>query len=676
MKKKLFLIPIIVMLCIVYINFNRNNVIVNKKIYTEGNNDTVYIDWMKSDKTRGQLKNVFFEDDGYVAVGTETDPTGGSLQLKYVVKYNFDGDVLWQKDLESYLYCFNYSIKLKDGYLLLGSSKVNYTEQASIVKVDKNWNFIWQKNYDGNISDKLYSALEVEDGYVIAGRLENFAYIMKTNYNGDIIWKRRFDASDAYATFSSIIETNDGYVAVGNRYSENNYYDAITLKTSKNGDIIWQKEWGGLGYDDFQTIIDEEDGYIVFGESYKNPFAAYGEIKESEGGTGIVIVKYSKDGNILWEKVERPIDSDGKSYVESAIKDDNGYVVVGAETGSWGRMHAMISNFDKNGDLVWKKHFSNGSPCYLNYVVKIDGGYVAAGVVKSPNREFIVKFSNQFKIENKINEVINSNIVYKNYNMGDMIKYRGEDYYIVGEDSSNNNYLTLLKSEPLTNEDLDKFSSEIKFEKGEKYGLVPYYSSSTCNSKDNKSGCTNQYEYSNIKKILDNWASEFNDDLIEVDGYKVRLLKYYNVYAASTDDGSCIHYIDVPNWLYNNYYSYWLMNTIDDKEDSVIAFGNDSTMCTREVYKAKAVRPVINLKKCVVEDNCSVDEPEKNIEDKEPEKPIIETKVEHEKEPEKEKTIIKAENTFKTVSYVIIIIGSLLIIGGYIFYKKIKKINN
>ena len=120
MKKKLLLIPIIVMLCIVYINFNRNNVIVNKKIYKEGNNDTVYIDWMKSDKTRGQLKNVFFEDDGYVAVGTETDPTGGSLQLKYVVKYNFDGDVLWQKDLESYLYCFNYSIKLKDGYLLLG----------------------------------------------------------------------------------------------------------------------------------------------------------------------------------------------------------------------------------------------------------------------------------------------------------------------------------------------------------------------------------------------------------------------------------------------------------------------------------------------------------------------------------------------------------------------------
>ena len=87
-----------------------------------------------------------------------------------------------------------------------------------------------------------------------------------------------------------------------------------------------------------------------------------------------------------------------------------------------------------------------------------------------------------------------------------------------------------------------------------------------------------------------------------------------------------------------------------------------------------AVRPMLNVKKCSIDGGCYEEDVETECEE-EPQI-IVEPEERIEKEPEKEKTIIEAENTFKTVSYVLIIMGSLLIIGGYIFYKKIKKINN
>ncbi len=39
------------------------------------------------------------------------------------------------------------------------------------------------------------------------------------------------------------------------------------------------------------------------------------------------------------------------------------------------------------------------------------------------------------------------------------------------------------------------------------YGILAYYSSNTCNANDS-SGCTNKYDDSDIKHIVDGWAND------------------------------------------------------------------------------------------------------------------------------------------------------------------------
>ena len=67
-------------------------------------------------------------------------------------------------------------------------------------------------------------------------------------------------------------------------------------------------------------------------------------------------------------------------------------------------------------------------------------------------------------------------------------------------------------------------------------GGIAYYSSDECWSTyswygssisvngTNVSGCRNDYASSDIKRVVDNWAKDKLDDLVEIDGYKARIL--------------------------------------------------------------------------------------------------------------------------------------------------------
>ena len=326
--------------------------------------------------------------------------------------------------------------------------------------------------------------------------------------------------------------------------------------------------------------------------------------------------------------------------------------------------------------------------------------------------------------------ICNKILAFEEYQLGDKINYKGEDYYVISYSGENTNYVTLLKEKSLTVDELYKYGRDesgklfvnknvintndpekVIYEFDNNIGGIAFYSSDGCSSlyyyngssisisDSDNSKCVNKYNSSDIKKVVDNWAKDkiSISDLIEIEGYKTRILNRRDIYISlgpvSYDYGD--YNLRDKEWFSDLTLSVplWTMSRAGNNsfEIEIIYYGSINK---ENVFYISAVKPVINLKKCAIEDKCQEEvlekelekiieeekEPNKiieeeldnNIEVKEPDNIIIETKV----EPEKEKTIIETENTFKTVSYVIIIIGSLLIIGGYIFYKKIKKINN
>ena len=127
---------------------------------------------------------------------------------------------------------------------------------------------------------------------------------------------------------------------------------------------------------------------------------------------------------------------------------------------------------------------------------------------------------------------------YKVYNVGDEITYKGMKFYVVSASGAKEASVTALKETPLTTSEVTTYgvghinrytpSSQGVAYNENGYGGMTYYSSDTCKS-GTETGCTSDYDDSDIKYAVDAWANDkFNDGVLKTDtlGYKARLLTF------------------------------------------------------------------------------------------------------------------------------------------------------
>lgn len=175
----------------------------------------------------------------------------------------------------------------------------NY-ENSEIVlfKLDSMANIEWQQCYGGSENESVKHIIEVEDGYMLACKVNSgdgdmtgsgFHYgtspqgnvlpdvwIVKINFEGIIQWHKCYGGTAAeYA--NSIFATNDGGFIViaetesndgdvSGKHQPHGYFSDIwVFKINATGDLIWQKCFGGLGYErlDWSGVIDNGDGSYV-----------------------------------------------------------------------------------------------------------------------------------------------------------------------------------------------------------------------------------------------------------------------------------------------------------------------------------------------------------------------------------------------------------------------------
>ncbi len=208
---------------------------------------------------------------------------------------------------------------------------------------------------------------------------------------------------------------------------------------------------------------------------------------------------------------------------------------------------------------------------------------------------------------------------YKVYNVGDEITYKGMKFYVVSPSGTSEDAVTALKAEPLSYEEvttygvghINRYTDSSKgiavYKEG--YGGMTYYSSDTCKS-GNETGCTSDYDDSDIKFAVDAWA---NDKLTDTDlkadalGYKARLLTYEELtttlgYTPAAKDvtGMSLNSESTPSWVYNNNYYYWTMSPFQDEANRVWvidASGGVSARNVWDIFLSYVVRPVVTFSK-------------------------------------------------------------------------------
>lgn len=201
------------------------------------------------------------------------------------------------------------------GYLITGASESSDFDITNsrgsydywVIKLNASGEILWQKSFGGTGVDQSRSIIKTEDnGYIIAGNSFSDDIDIESNYgssdfwlvkiddNGNTIWKKNYGGLDFdYAT--NIKKSRDGFAVSGYSKSSNNDLkvnygdnDFWVIKIDEQGDMIWQKNFGGSGLDLAYDVVESPEGHIyVVGETESTDF----DITENKGGTDLLIVK-------------------------------------------------------------------------------------------------------------------------------------------------------------------------------------------------------------------------------------------------------------------------------------------------------------------------------------------------------------------------------------------------
>lgn len=313
------------------------------------------------------------KDGGYIATGVAGRgyPISDSSQL-LIVKYTPNGNVEWVKYKGGTDYEKGFAVRqLADGgYIVAGhaaSSNGDVTSNhqpgktdAWLIRLDESGETIWDKSFGGVKNDSAYALIQTADnGFLIAGASESSAgevtgnnglsdaWAIKTDKNGNLIWKQNI-GSAGYEAFYSAVENSDGtYTLAGYTTSAtiggiNNHgeKDLLLVKLAQNGSVLWTKLFGGSKQDEgFSIRKTIGNGYLVSGYTESNN----GDVSGNNGQSDAWILLLSPDGELIWQKcIGTEYDELGGAAIQVSEHD---FILTGT-----GR---NASKNDYDGYLVW-----------------------------------------------------------------------------------------------------------------------------------------------------------------------------------------------------------------------------------------------------------------------------------------------------------------------------------
>jgi hypothetical protein len=298
------------------------------------------IQWQK--RYGGSLNDVIYsieqtQDGGYIMAG-ETNAVLPFLGLFWVVKINANGEVQWRKTYSQGWAHFIQQTS-EGGYVATGMNM----GKPWIVKLDANGSIQWQKKYAGILGDLAQFVQQTtEGGYIVAGMMKGEVWVLKLNSVGETQWQKTYGNSCVDANFSIQQTQEGGYIMASVSLTFGaGYTDIWIVKLDPNGAIEWQKTYGGSGFDLAHAIQQTQDGgYVVAG--WTGSFGA--------GDKDAWVLKLDANGEIEWQKTYGGSGFDLAHAIQQT--QDGGYVVAGwTETFGAGDMDMWVLKLDSNGNM-------------------------------------------------------------------------------------------------------------------------------------------------------------------------------------------------------------------------------------------------------------------------------------------------------------------------------------
>jgi len=262
---------------------------------------------------------------------------GGSA---LVIKYNTDGDTLWQRTFSLPGISTGAShVKISEqGFVYLGGNARNNSTSATYflsLKYDSNGVFQWQNIYTSSFFELMlamtidnfgncYLAGEGKDGVTEGG------LTIKYNSSGVQQWVKAFSYGAGGRINGIVCDANGniyvtGYYVIGGPNS-----DFITIKYNSIGDSVWVRKYGG-------TSNANDEAYSIDIDNLNNIYIT-GRSRDVINNMDFVSIKYNFNGDLIWlESYNGPpgnaedianvikLDINNKVYV-TGISDRGGFI--------------------------------------------------------------------------------------------------------------------------------------------------------------------------------------------------------------------------------------------------------------------------------------------------------------------------------------------------------------
>jgi hypothetical protein len=305
-------------------------------------------------------------DQKFILAGTRTD--SNSKEQGWLEKRSQGGSSDWEVIVQSTTSSTNTTLKAlqidgNDNLIVCGKTGT----VPWIAKYDNDGNISWQVTSNTNGVEYTGIAVDSSNNLYVCGSSATEAFIEKVDGTGTYSWGKYSSNTAGAITFVKCAANDRGeVVAVGKIEDTVKDKGYIAKVDTATGDLLWDRtiEDPRLGQSNsyLQTectdvYIDGNDQIYIIGTVFDNV----------AGNSRGFIIKYTAEGNIIWQK-ETPIENSIQYVNVKSDTETEQTVVFGFYTDNSNNDIGILSKYSKDGSLVWRRRLYTSIDNFLSKV--------------------------------------------------------------------------------------------------------------------------------------------------------------------------------------------------------------------------------------------------------------------------------------------------------------------
>lgn len=197
-------------------------------------------------------------------------------------------------------------------------------------------------------------------------------FLVKFAPDGSLVWQRIWNGTTVRGLGRTGVALGAGDSVYVTGVSTNNGNDAVLLKFDVNGNLLWERIWGGPASDQSLAVAATPDGsaYIAGTATSFGP-----------SSSGLFVVKFDSLGNLVWQRI-----SDGAEGNAVAVGFDGSVYAAGTTPRNQiGNFDLLVLKITSGGDLIWQRTYASGEVVDPRggMTVASDGSVYLAGAIQT-----------------------------------------------------------------------------------------------------------------------------------------------------------------------------------------------------------------------------------------------------------------------------------------------------